>query len=221
MFRRLTYANLTSAIVRSRLVLIAAFCLLASTTTLLLGPPSKAMPPLGSGLRPTAAVAEITPTSGATQTDNSSPFTGGRYFIVNPLQVDGAAESGTLYLHGTAQDEANKANTFTDATNRGTATWSATPPTSSNSIIQKTSQRAAADYVGNPLSAYWRNSYSGAIDGNVVLNLYWSTPNAETILLGEDVQISVFADPDYVPSRIQPQHLIGRATLDRPSQSTR
>src|SRR5581483_5139464 len=116
-----------------------------------------------------------------------------------------APASGTFYFHGVTQDEANKALTFADATNRGTGTWSSTAPTGSTAIIQKTSQRANADYVVN--------SFSGAINGNLQLNLFWSTPNAETTLLGEDVQVTVFGDPEYVSSRVQAQHIIGRGTV--------
>src|SRR5882724_7202965 len=92
MFRKQTYVSLTSTILRYRLVLIAAFCLLASIPALLLGPPSKAMRLVRIGLTATRAVAATTPTSGTTLTDSSGPltFTGGPYLVANPSsQVDG------------------------------------------------------------------------------------------------------------------------------------
>ena len=121
--------------------------------------------------------------------------------------------AATFYFHGTPQDEANKQLTLIDGTNRGTATWDANSPTGSTAVIQQTHQRANADFVGNPLAAYWRNSFAGQINGNLDLNLYLSTPNAETALIGESLEVSVFADPDYVSSRVQLQHLIGRGEI--------
>ena len=84
----------------------------------------------------------------------------------------------TFYFHGTAQDEANKLLTFADASNRGTATWDSNAPTGSAPVIQKTTERANADYVGNPLAASWRNSFSGVINGTIDVTFYLSTPNA-------------------------------------------
>ena len=119
----------------------------------------------------------------------------------------------TFYFHGTAQDEANKLLTFADATNRGTATWDSNPPIGTVPVTQQTHAAANADYVGNPLAASWRNSFSGVINGSIDLTLYLSTPNAETAVLGDSLEVSVFGDPEYVSGRVQVNHLIGRGEI--------
>jgi hypothetical protein len=141
-------------------------------------------------------------------TSQSSTPASGTISEANPMVTD-----VTFYLHGTPQDEANKQLTFVDASNRGTATWSESAPTGTVPVTQQTHERANRDFVGNPLAAYWRNSFSGVINGDLSVTLYLSTPNAETALIGESLEVSVFADPDYVSSRVQPTHLIGRGEI--------
>jgi hypothetical protein len=119
----------------------------------------------------------------------------------------------TFYFHGTPADEANKQLTLVDGTNRGTATWSTTAPTGTVPITQQTHERANHDFVGNPLAAYWRNSFSGSINGSLNLTVYLSTPNAEAAVFGDSLEVSVFADPAYVSGRVQPQRLIGRGEI--------
>ena len=121
--------------------------------------------------------------------------------------------TGTFYFHGTPLDEANKALTFADASNQGTATWDQNAPTEAVAITQTAHERSNADYVGNTLAAYWRAPASGSLTGSLDLTLYLSTPNPETLLIGEEIEISVFADPDYVANRVQPHRLVGRAVV--------
>jgi hypothetical protein len=119
----------------------------------------------------------------------------------------------TFYFHGTPQDEANKLLTLADASNRGTATWDANAPTNAAPVVQQTHERANTDYAGNPLAAFWRNSFSGVINGSVDVNLFLNTPNPDTTVFGDALEVTVFADPDYVSGRVQPQHIIGRGLV--------
>lgn len=120
---------------------------------------------------------------------------------------------GTFYFHGTAADQANKNLVFTDPSFRGTATFDQNPPTEVVPDTQAPTPFANDDFVGNPLAAYWRGEFSGTVDGLLELNWFWSSPNAEATALGLALEVSVFADPEYIAARVQPQRLIGRARV--------
>jgi len=119
--------------------------------------------------------------------------------------------STTYYFHGTQLDQANKSTTP-----GGTATFNPTAPTAAVPVTQTTSPLANRDFVGNPLSAFWHGPFSGTVSGQQLeLKWFWSTTNAEAIALGAEVQVSVFADPDFgAANRVQPEKLIGRAFVN-------
>jgi hypothetical protein len=119
----------------------------------------------------------------------------------------------TYYLKGDPADQANKVANDTVSGTIGTATLDTSPPTGTAPVTQTGSPFTNADYVGNPLAIYWSGPFSGTVSGVIDLKWYWSTQNPETIALGDAVQISVFADPDYTADRAQPQRLIGRAIV--------
>lgn len=125
---------------------------------------------------------------------------------VSPLAAE-AASPPAFYFHGTPQDQANKSTIP-----GGTATFDANPPTGTVPITQTTSPLANEDFVGNQLSAFWSGPFSGSVSGQLELSWYWSTTNPEAAALGAEVQISVFADPDYSSDNpVQPEKLIGRS----------
>jgi hypothetical protein len=125
---------------------------------------------------------------------------------VAPVAAQAAATSA-FYFHGTPQDQANKSTVP-----GGTATFDANAPTGTVPITQTTSPLANEDFVGNQLAAYWSGPYTGTVSGQLELNWYWSTANPEAAALGAEVQVSVFADPDYSSDNpVQPEKLIGRS----------
>ncbi len=115
----------------------------------------------------------------------------------------------TYYLTGNPADQANK---VVDAA-PSTPTFNTTVPTGAAPITQTATPLANSDFVGNPLAAFWSGAYSGAATGVLDLRWYWSTVNPETIALGSDVEVTVFADPDYAADPEQPGRIIGRATV--------
>jgi hypothetical protein len=125
---------------------------------------------------------------------------------VSPLAAE-AASPPAFYFHGTPQDQANKSTIP-----GGTATFDANPPTGTVPVEQTTSPLANEDFVGNQLAAYWSGPFSGSVSGQLELSWYWSTTNPEAAALGAEVQVSVFADPDYASDNpVQPEKLIGRS----------
>jgi len=123
-----------------------------------------------------------------------------------------SAPSASYFFHGTPLDQVNKANVLTDPTFRGTATFDTKPPTGLAPITQTEGQTFEfnTQSVGSPASAYWRGPFTGTVAGQLLeLKWFWSTPNPETVLLNGTIDVTVFADPDYVANRVQPQHIIG------------
>ena len=114
------------------------------------------------------------------------------------------------YLTGEPGDQANKA-----AATPGTATFTTTAPTGAAPITQTSSPFTNADFVANPLGASWTGPFSGTATGVLHLRWYWSTPNPEAVALGSDVEVTIFADPDYSPDADpeQPNRIIGRAVV--------
>ena len=127
---------------------------------------------------------------------------------VAPVAAD-AASPPAFYFHGTPADQANKATVP-----GGTATFDGNPPTGTVPITQTTSPLANEDFVGNALSAYWSGPFTGSVSGLLELSWYWSTTNATAIAVGAEVQVSVFADPDYNSDNpVQPEKLIGGSNV--------
>ena len=92
------------------------------------------------------------------------------------------------YFHGTASDDANR------ATSAPSATFDAVPPTGTTDITQTGSLGNSAQ-AANALSPYWiSTAYTGSIQGTMHLDWWWSTVNAETVVLGEDLTVTVWAD---------------------------
>jgi hypothetical protein len=115
----------------------------------------------------------------------------------------------TYYLTGNPADQANK---VVD-TAPSTPTFNSTAPTGAVPIVQTATPLANSDFAANPLAAFWSGPYSGPATGVLDLRWYWSTANPETIALGSDVEVTVFADPDYAADPEQPNRIIGRATV--------
>jgi hypothetical protein len=129
------------------------------------------------------------------------------------LAAPAFAATGTYTFHGTAQDQVNKNQEFTDSTSRGTATFDQTPTTGTAPVTQTGSFAANADFVGNPLAIFWRGAFSGTVNGTLQLDWYWGSVDPEAITQGGTVEVSIFADPVYSSGRVQPQRLIGRGLV--------
>lgn len=115
--------------------------------------------------------------------------------------------SVVCYFHGSAADQTNK------ITGTGTARFDQAPPTGTIPITQATTGVANQNVAGNALTAYWYTPFSGSIPANTLLELdwYWTTANAETIALGLDLDITVFADPQL--GKVPNDKIIGRASV--------
>jgi hypothetical protein len=130
-------------------------------------------------------------------------------FFITPL----SAQTVTYYFKGDPADQANKVGNDTLNGTIGTATFDTSPPTGAAPVVQTGSPLSAEDFRGNPLAIYWSGAFSGNVSGVIDLQWFWSTQNPETIALGDQVQVSVFADPDYTQDRGTTGTLIGRAIV--------
>jgi len=110
----------------------------------------------------------------------------------NFSQTARAATGSTYYFHGQAADQANKATTP-----GGTATFDTNGPTGTTPVVQTASPLANQDFAGDPLSAFWSGPFVGSVSGSIQINWYWSTANAEAIALGLQMDVTVFADPNF------------------------
>src|SRR5262245_40697139 len=127
--------------------------------------------------------------------------------LVFGLAAPARGATGVFTFHGTAQDQANKAQEFADSTNRGTASFDQTPTLGVAPVTQTGAFAANADFVGNPRAIFWRRSFSGTVNGMLRLDWYWSTTDPQEISEGGTVEVSLFADPVYASGRVQPQRL--------------
>src|SRR5436190_1090071 len=113
------------------------------------------------------------------------------------------------YLNGDPADQANKVTSTP-----GTPTFSTTAPAGAVPVTQLTTPFANADVVANPLAAFWSGAYSGNVTGVLDLKWYWSTPNPAALAIGTDLEVTVFADPDYTADDLaQAGKIIGRAIV--------
>ncbi|MDQ3938819.1 MAG: hypothetical protein M3253_09105, partial [Chloroflexota bacterium] len=132
-----------------------------------------------------------------------------------------AADQTTYYFHGTAADQANKNLVLVDATARGTATFNQTAPTEAVPDTQTTTPVANQDFVGNPLTAYWNGAVApSTLSGAIQLRWFWSSANPAALAGGSQVTVTVFANPQYVASRVQPDRIIGRAVVSLATGAT-
>jgi hypothetical protein len=114
------------------------------------------------------------------------------------------AASTTFYFHGTPADQANKASP------PGTATFNTTAPTGTVPATQTASPFANRDLPGNPLAAYWSGPFAGPVSGDLQLTWFWSTTNAEAALLGLDMDMTIFGDPNFSAGT---GTILGRSTV--------
>ena len=108
-----------------------------------------------------------------------------------------AAASTVYYLHGTAADDANRAE-VTAGQAQPTATFDTTAPTSTSpvGVTQTPVVNGNKDQSANALSAYWYGSFKGTASGDLYIDWYWSSRNAEAVALGSALDVTVFADPN-------------------------
>ena len=113
------------------------------------------------------------------------------------------AAGNTYFFHGTTMDQTNK------STPPGTATFNTTAPSTAVLVTQTSSPLGNPDLPGDPLAAYWSGPFSGTLSGDIQLNWYWSG-NAEANLLGLDMDVRVFGDPDFTAGTAT---ILGKATV--------
>src|ERR1700736_6431130 len=121
-----------------------------------------------------------------------------------PLASRAVASGAPYYFHGTAADEANK------TAPPGTATFNTIAPNVTTPVTQTTSPFANRDLPGNALAAYWSGAFSGTVSGDMQLNWYWSTSNAEAALLGLDMDMAIFGAPNFSTGT---GTILGRSTV--------
>jgi hypothetical protein len=97
-----------------------------------------------------------------------------------------------MYFHGSQTDPAGNA-AFTG----GTATFDANAPTGAAPVTQTGTPLANNDFAGNFLAAFWSGPYTGTLNGNLSFDWWWYTTNPKGVALGEVLEVSVFADPDF------------------------
>jgi hypothetical protein len=120
-----------------------------------------------------------------------------------------------FYFHGLPQDQANK--TAGPPYPAGSLTFDSTAPTETVPVVQTTTWGALAnqDFVGNQLGAFWVGSFpTGPIDREIEIRWYWSSQSPSQVAFGQNLDITVFADPSFTGSRVQPEKVIGRARVD-------
>lgn len=93
----------------------------------------------------------------------------------------------SLFFTGLESDQVTKSTT---------ATFTPQEPTGEPPIVQTTSSFNDPTAPYDPAAAYWTGDYAGAIDAEVDVPLYAASTNATAILIGSEVDITVFADPD-------------------------
>ena len=126
--------------------------------------------------------------------------------LVSPAAAT-VTDPSTYYLHGQVTDQASKQLALADSTAKGAATFShAVPALTDPQVAQTTTGAANQDFVGNPLAAFWSGPFSGTVQGQLTIDWYWSGPVSL-------LSVSVFADPTWASSRVQPQKLIGRSVV--------
>lgn len=109
----------------------------------------------------------------------------------------------TFYFTGTPTDEVGK------QLDAPTATFTATKPTGGTAIVQTTQPLfAGGESARNSGSAYWEGDVRGRLAGRMAVTTYWSTLNATTSLVNDNVGIRVFADPG-----TDQEKLIGSGTI--------
>jgi hypothetical protein len=100
-----------------------------------------------------------------------------------------AAQGTTYYMHGTANmDDLNRAND-TPSASFSTAAPSGTDVTQTGTVAGSSTNSA------DSLSVYWiGTAITGSISGTMHLDWWWSSANAEAVLLGDSLDISVWAN---------------------------
>ncbi|MBS3941165.1 MAG: S8 family serine peptidase [Actinobacteria bacterium] len=77
-----------------------------------------------------------------------------------------------------------------------------------------TTSLANDDQPWNPLAITWHGDYTGQIDGNLVFDWWWSTPNLTGQVIGVTAQVTVFADPDPDAGGDQADRVVARQEIE-------
>jgi hypothetical protein len=136
-------------------------------------------------------------------------------FVSAPLSGPARAATGTYWFHGNPTDQFDKQAALADDTAVSGATFNTTPPATGHPAITQTTTGAAnQDYVGNPLTLYWHGPFpTTTVSGQLQLDWWWTSPAATSL------SITVFADPKYQASRVQPEKVIGRGVVSIPASA--
>ena len=131
----------------------------------------------------------------------SSGYTGSAAF-----QASGPSGVGPYFFHGEPADDVNKQLGPPDPT----ATFDTSEPTDAVPVSQGTTEFANQDFAKNPLAAFWTGEFSGAINGSLELDWWWSTTGGSA--LGAQIAVTVFADAPAEGGEV-PEQIIGRKQL--------
>ena len=107
-----------------------------------------------------------------------------------------SATGTTYYFHGTATDDANRAQ-VSAGTAQPSATFDTNLPTATDPVgfHQTPAVGGNLNQSANALSAYWYAPFSGTVSGALYLDWYWSSRNAAAIAVGGAVDVTVYVDP--------------------------
>jgi hypothetical protein len=144
-------------------------------------------------------VVRSTACNGETTTDTNNGQ--GYNFFLDPIPQT------RFYFGGQVGDQANK------LAGTPTATFGEGAPTGTVPIVQTAVWRTLANtnFAGNELAAYWKGPFSGMLDTDLELRWYWSSQSPTTVAFGQDLEVTVFADPDINTGQ---GTIIGRSIVD-------
>ena len=110
-----------------------------------------------------------------------------------------AVPAGTAVAHPPVYDNWWFSGTPVDQVNKvagvASATFTHQHPAGSTDVVQLATPAGTASQPADAASAYWRAPYRGRIDGDLVINWFWSSVDPEA-QLSMDVIVTVYADTD-------------------------
>jgi len=120
------------------------------------------------------------------------------------------AQGTTYYFHGTATDDANR------LADKPSATFSTVAPTGTTDATQTGTIAGLNTLSADSQSVYWLSTaITGSVSGTMHFDWWWSSANAEAVLLGDSLDMSVWADVTVSGGTVTEGsgHLIGSGTV--------
>jgi len=110
--------------------------------------------------------------------------------LSRPLTAHAASQ--TYFFHGTATDDASKAEF------QPTATFDTTAPTNTGALgFTQAGEwpNDGPDFAESPFDDFWVGDFSGTVSGSVSFDWFWSSTDPVAVASGATVIVTVFADP--------------------------